>query len=131
LGLATLGIISVSPQIVEPIIAASIAVIALENIFFPGYKPYRVVIVFIFGLIHGLGFAGALSGFNLEPTSLLIGLFGFNVGVEFGQLAILITSICLTIFIKDPLHYRKWIVLPGSTLIALIGLYWTIERIFL
>ena len=131
LGLATLGIISVSPQIVEPIIAASIAVIALENIFFPGYKPYRVVIVFIFGLIHGLGFAGALSGFNLEPTSLLIGLFGFNVGVEFGQFAILITSICLTIFIKDPLHYRKWIVLPGSTLIALIGLYWTIERIFL
>ena len=131
LGLATLGIITVSPEIVEPIIAASIAVIALENIFFPGYKPYRLVIVFVFGLIHGLGFAGALSGFNLEPTSLLIGLFGFNVGVEFGQFAILITSICLTIFIKDPLHYRKWIVLPGSTLIALIGLYWTIVRIFL
>ncbi|MBT5915611.1 MAG: HupE/UreJ family protein, partial [Opitutae bacterium] len=130
LGLATLGIISVSPQIVEPIIAASIAVIALENIFFPGYKPYRLVIVFIFGLIHGLGFAGALSGFNLEPTSLLIGLFGFNLGVEFGQLALLIAAYCLTAQIKNQSNYRQWIVIPGSLTIALFGLYWTIERIF-
>ena len=130
LGLATLGIISVSPQIVEPIIAASIAVIALENIFFPGYKPYRLVIVFIFGLIHGLGFAGALSGFNLEPTSLLIGLFGFNLGVEFGQLALLIAAYLLTAQIKNQSNYRQWIVIPGSITIALFGIYWTIERIF-
>ena len=130
LGLATLGIISVSPQIVEPIIAASIAVIALENIFFPGYKPYRLVIVFIFGLIHGLGFAGALSGFNLEPTSLLIGLFGFNLGVEFGQLALLIAAYWLTAQIKNQSIYRQWIVIPGSLTIALFGIYWTIERIF-
>ena len=130
LGLATLGIITVSPEIVEPIIAASIAVIALENIFFPGYKPYRVVIVFIFGLIHGLGFAGALSGFNLEPTSLLIGLFGFNLGVEFGQLALLIAAYLLTAQIKNQSNYRQWIVIPGSLTIALFGIYWTIERIF-
>ena len=108
LGLATLGIISVSPQIVEPIIAASIAVIALENIFFPDTKPYRLVIVFIFGLIHGLGFAGALSGFNLEPTSLLLGLFGFNLGVEFGQLALLIAAYLLTAQIKNQSNYRQW-----------------------
>lgn len=130
LGLATLGIISVSPQIVEPIIAASIAVIALENIFFPGYKPYRLVIVFIFGLIHGLGFAGALSGFNLEPTSLLIGLFGFNLGVEFSQLALLIAAYLFTTQIKNQSNYRQWIVIPGSFTIALFGIYWTIERIF-
>jgi hypothetical protein len=130
LGLATLGIISVSPQIVEPIIAASIAVIALENIFFPGYKPYRLVIVFIFGLIHGLGFAGALSGFNLEPTTLLIGLFGFNLGVEFGQLALLIAAYLFTAQIKNQSNYRQWIVIPGSLTIALFGIYWTIERIF-
>jgi len=130
LGLATLGIISVSPQIVEPIIAASIAVIALENIFFPGYKPYRLVIVFIFGLIHGLGFAGALSGFNLEPTSLLLGLFGFNLGVEFGQLALLIAAYLLTAQIKNQSNYRQWVVIPGSLTIALLGVYWTIERIF-
>lgn len=130
LGLATLGIISVSPQIVEPIIAASIAVIALENIFFPGYKHYRLVIVFIFGLIHGFGFAGALSGFNLEPTSLLIGLFGFNLGVEFGQLSLLFAAYLLTAQIKNKENYRQWIVIPGSFTIALFGLYWTIERIF-
>jgi len=130
LGLATLGIISVSPQIVEPINCRSIAVIALENIFFPGYKPYRLVIVFIFGLIHGLGFAGALSGFNLEPTSLLLGLFGFNLGVEFGQLALLIAAYLLTAQIKNQSNYRQWIVIPGSITIALFGIYWTIERIF-
>ncbi len=130
LGLATIGLISVSPQIVEPIIAASIAVVALENIFFPGYKPYRLAVVFIFGLIHGLGFAGALSGLNLEATSLLLGLFGFNVGVEFGQVVILITAYVLTMKIMDPADYRKWIVIPGSSIIALLGLYWTVERIF-
>jgi len=130
LGLATMGFISISPEIVEPIIAASIAVIAIENIMFPGYKPYRLVIVFIFGLIHGLGFAGALSGFDLEPTSLLIGLFGFNLGVEFGQLALLIAAFLLTVRIKDERNYREWIVVPGSFTIALFGIYWTVERIF-
>ena len=130
LALATLGFISVSPNIVEPIIAASIAIIAIENILFPGYKPYRLAIVFIFGLIHGLGFAGALSGFDLEPTSLLIGLFGFNLGGEFGQLALLIAAFLLTARIKNKDDYRQWIVIPGSITIALFGIYWTIERIF-
>ena len=130
LALATLGVISVSSKIVEPIIAASIAIIAIENIVFPGYKPYRLVVVFIFGLIHGLGFAGALSGFDLEPSSLLIGLFGFNLGVEFGQLSLLFAAYMFTAQIKNKENYRQWIVLPGSIIIALFGVYWTIERIF-
>ena len=130
LALATLGIISVSSKIVEPIIAASIAIIAIENIIFPGYKPYRLVVVFIFGLIHGLGFAGALSGFDLEPSSLLVGLFGFNLGVEFGQLSLLFAAYMFTAQIKNKENYRQWIVLPGSIIIALFGVYWTIERIF-
>ena len=130
LALATLGVISVSSKIVEPIIAASIAIIAIENIVFPGYKPYRLIVVFIFGLIHGLGFAGALSGFDLEPSSLLIGLFGFNLGVEFGQLSLLFAAYMFTAQIKNKENYRQWIVLPGSIIIALFGVYWTIERIF-
>ena len=130
LALATLGIISVSSKIVEPIIAASIAIIAIENIVFPGYKPYRLIVVFIFGLIHGLGFAGALSGFDLEPSSLLVGLFGFNLGVEFGQLSLLFAAYMFTAQIKNKENYRQWIVLPGSIIIALFGVYWTIERIF-
>jgi hypothetical protein len=87
-------------------------------------------IVFFFGLIHGLGFAGALSAFDLDPTSLVIGLLGFNVGVEFGQLAVIAIVFFLTFWLKDEAKYRKLAVVPCSTLIALMGIYWTIERIF-
>ena len=130
LGLATLGFVTLESSIVEPLIAASIAVVALENIFFPGYKPRRLVIVFAFGLIHGLGFAGALSEFELHPTSLVAGLFGFNLGVEAGQLAVLSLAFTLTVFIKKQEDYRKYIVIPGSTVIACMGVYWTLTRIF-
>lgn len=130
LGLATLELISAPSHVVEPIIAASIAVVALENIFFPNYRHSRLFIVFFFGLIHGLGFAGALSAFDLDPTSLVIGLLGFNVGVEFGQLAVIAIVFALTFWLKDERKYRKLAVVPCSTLIALMGIYWTIERIF-
>lgn len=130
LGLATLELISAPSHVVEPIIAASIAVVALENIFFPNYRHFRLFIVFFFGLIHGLGFAGALSAFDLDPTSLVIGLLGFNVGVEFGQLAVIAIVFALTFWLKDERKYRKLAVVPCSTLIALMGIYWTIERIF-
>ena len=130
LGLATLELISAPSHVVEPIIAASIAVVALENIFFPNYRHSRLFIVFFFGLIHGLGFAGALSAFDLDPTSLVIGLLGFNVGVEFGQLAVIAIVFALTFWLKDETKYRKLAVVPCSTLIALMGIYWTIERIF-
>ena len=130
LGLATLELISAPSHVVEPIIAASIAVVAIENIFFPNYRHSRLFIVFFFGLIHGLGFAGALSAFDLNPTSLVIGLLGFNVGVEFGQLAVIAIVFFLTFWLKDKAKYRKIAVVPCSTLIALMGIYWTIERIF-
>ena len=130
LGLATLELISAPAHVVEPIIAASIAVVALENIFFPNYRHSRLFIVFFFGLIHGLGFAGALSAFDLDPTSLVIGLLGFNVGVEFGQLAVITIVFFLTFWLKDETKYRKIAVVPCSILIALMGIYWTIERIF-
>ncbi len=130
LGLATLELISAPSHVVEPIIAASIAVIALENIFFPNYRHSRLFIVFFFGLIHGLGFAGALSAFDLDPTSLVIGLLGFNIGVEFGQLAVIAITFVFTFWLKDETTYRKIAVVPCSILIALMGIYWTIERIF-
>ncbi len=130
LALATLGLVSLPSDVVEPIIAASIAFVALENIFVAKYRPYRLAVVFVFGLIHGLGFAGALSEFNLDPGSLLAGLLGFNLGVEFGQLAVIGLALIITLGIKEPATYRKTIVIPGSVLIALIGAYWTIERIF-
>ena len=130
LGLATLELISAPSHVVEPIIAASIAVVALENIFYPNYRHSRLFIVFFFGLIHGLGFAGALSAFDLDPASLVIGLLGFNIGVEFGQLAVIAIVFLLTFWLKDDTQYRKLAVIPCSILIALMGIYWTIERVF-
>ena len=130
LGLATLDLVAAPSHVVEPIIAASIAVVAIENIFFPGYRHVRLLVVFFFGLIHGLGFAGALSAFDLDPTSLVIGLLGFNVGVEFGQLAVIALVFGATFWLTEDKAYRKWVVIPGSSLIALMGIYWTIERVF-
>ena len=130
LGLATLDLVAAPSHVVEPIIAASIAVVAIENIFFPGYRHVRLLVVFFFGLIHGLGFAGALSAFDLDPTSLVIGLLGFNVGVEFGQLAVIALVFGATFWLTKEKAYRKWVVVPGSALIALMGIYWTIERVF-
>ena len=131
LGLATLELVSAPSNVVEPIIAASIAVVAIENILFPGYRHARLFVVFFFGLIHGLGFAGALSAFNLDPASLVIGLLGFNLGVECGQLAVIALVFCATFWLKDEKAYRKYVVVPGSAIIALMGIYWTIERVFL
>jgi len=130
LGLATLGHVSVSAGIVEPIIAASIAIVALENIFRPKYSHWRLLVVFIFGLIHGLGFAGALSALDLAPGALVVGLLGFNVGVEVGQIAVISLALTMTFGIRDAEKYRKFIVIPGSIAIALMGIWWTIERVF-
>jgi hydrogenase/urease accessory protein HupE len=129
LGLATLGWVNVSPSIVEPIIAGSIAAVALENIFRPRYTPWRLVVVFGFGLIHGLGFAGALRELELPNASLIIGLLGFNVGVEGGQLAVISIALILTAWIRNPAIYRKFVVIPGSLAIAAMGLWWMAQRL--
>ncbi len=130
LALATLGWISIPASVVEPIIAGSIAFVALENIFRPKYTHWRLLVVFLFGLIHGLGFAGVLSELELPPTLLAIGLVGFNVGVEGGQLAVIAAALAFTFWIKDDAHYRKFVVIPVSILIALLGIWWMIDRIF-
>ena len=130
LGLATVGLISVPSTIVEPIIAASIAFVALENIFFPTYHPRRLIIVFVFGLIHGLGFAGALSDLNLDPSILIFSLIGFNLGVEGGQLAVILLSFIGVYRFKNEDSYRKGIVIPLSFIIAGLGIYWAIERVW-
>jgi hydrogenase/urease accessory protein HupE len=129
LALATLGMVKVSPSIVEPIIAASIAFVAIENIFRPRYSHWRLLVVFVFGLIHGLGFAGALSELDLPQNSLVACLVGFNLGVEGGQLAVIGAAFAVTFWLRDPASYRRWIVIPGSAAIAICGLWWTVTRI--
>jgi hypothetical protein len=131
LGLALYGVVSVPSHIVEPIIALSIMFVAIENIITEKLRPTRILLVFIFGLIHGLGFAGVLKDLGLPKGEFINALVSFNIGVELGQIAIILGAWLL--FGKWFSHkpwYRKFIVNPLSALIAVIALYWTIERIF-
>lgn len=131
LGLAMFKVITPSPAIVEPIIALSIMYVALENIFSPRLKRSRIGIVFLFGLVHGMGFANALAGLGLPQNSYITSLIMFNVGVELGQLAVILLAFFLfgKWFGNKP-YYRKMIVIPLSILITLMAGYWTVERLF-
>jgi hypothetical protein len=131
LAMATAGLVSVPPSIIEPLIALSIAFVALENIKGGNITYRRTAIVFAFGLLHGLGFASVLGDVGLEPSKFISSLIAFNIGVELGQLSvILIAFITLGLAFGKKPWYRKFIAIPSSILIAIVGLYWTVERIF-
>ena len=195
LALGALGWVSVPGSIVEPLIAASITYVAVENIFTSGLNRWRPVVIFCFGLLHGLGFASVLGEFGLPEDQFIPALIGFNVGVEIGQLtviaimflcvwqalrvargqtgahgvkllyvalAVLALALCVVpmpqmaaileapvwVFMiplalifsgcflsvqfrqtADP--YRRFVAVPASVGIALVGAYWFIERVFL
>ena len=193
LALAALGYVSVPASIVEPLIALSIVYVAVENLFTSGLNPWRPVIVFGFGLLHGLGFASVLAEFGLPESSFIPALIGFNVGVELGQLMVIaVAFICTWRAVENartgdaepwvaaaylvatvavmslvvpvtatmpemagdllPLiamvsillgfcaaacvlprfdGYREIVAMPASILIAVVALYWSIERVFL
>ena len=129
LALGVFGLVNIPTNIVEPIIALSIAFIAIENIYSNKLKKWRVFVVFCFGLLHGLGFAGVLLKLGLAPNQYVISLIAFNVGVEVAQITVLILALlCLYRFQKKP-WYRQRIIQPLSIFIALIACYWFIERI--
>ncbi|MEN0087326.1 MAG: HupE/UreJ family protein [Pseudomonadota bacterium] len=128
LALGATGVISITPWIVESIIALSIVYVAVENIFLRGFATHRVALVFAFGLLHGLGFAGVLGEFGLPEGSFVPALIGFNVGVELGQLSVIAACLALTFAIRDKPWYRSVVTIPVSLVIALIGAYWVLER---
>jgi hypothetical protein len=130
LALATYRIINVPSDIVEPLIALSIMYVALENVFTKKLHRSRLGIVFVFGLIHGLGFAGALGELGLPQNAYLTSLLMFNIGVELGQLTVILLAFFLVgkWFGKKP-YYHKYIVIPLSLIIAAIALFWVVERI--
>jgi hypothetical protein len=131
LGLSMYEVINPPAYIVEPIIAISIMYVAIENILSKELKKTRIGIVFVFGLIHGMGFASVLSDLGLPKESFLTSLLMFNVGVELGQISVIVLAyFLLGYFFGDKPYYRKFIVIPISALILLIATYWTIERIF-
>jgi hypothetical protein len=132
LGLSMYGLVSVSPSIVEPLIALSIAYIAIENLIVTTFRPWRVALVFGFGLLHGLGFAGALREVGLPRSEFVTALVGFNAGVELGQLAVIAGAfLAVGYWYGDRIWYRQRIVLPASACIACLGVFWTVQRLHL
>jgi len=132
LGLAMYGYIQPPSSIVEPMIALSIFYVAVENILTEKLRPARLLVVFLFGLLHGMGFAGVLTEFGLPQKEYITGLVCFNVGVELGQISVIIACWALlgAWFSHKP-WFKNRIIIPLSAIIALVALYWTIERTFL
>jgi hydrogenase/urease accessory protein HupE len=129
LGLSMYGLVSVSPRIVEPMIAISIAYVAIENIFQSELKSWRVALVFAFGLLHGMGFAGALKELGLPRSEFVTALLTFNLGVEVGQLTVIGAAFMLVGWhCSQRAWYRYRVVVPASAAIACTAVYWTIQR---
>ncbi len=146
LALGALGWVSVPGSIVEPLIAASIVYVAVENVFTSGLSRWRPLVIFGFGLLHGLGFASVLGDFGLPEDQFIPALIGFNVGVELGQLTVIaLAAIMLVIAVRlarrmylseteapvgsYPVMFRA-VSIPASLIIAAIGAYWSVERVF-
>lgn len=136
LALAANGVITLPTSVVEPLIAATIAFVAIENIFFDKAWRWRPALVFFFGLVHGLGFAGFIGALGLPGDQFWSALLGFNVGVELGQLAVAIVVGSLMWILRNrwqdfagTRQYRRYALLPGSLVIAFCGLWWATTRL--
>jgi hypothetical protein len=131
LGLSMYHVINPPANIVEPLIALSIMYVALENIFSPKLKATRIGVVFLFGLIHGMGFANALGQLGLPQNAYLSSLLMFNIGVELGQITVIAAAyFLLAKWFGNKPYYRKAIVIPLSVLITVVAAYWVVERLF-
>jgi hypothetical protein len=134
LGLTIYGFVSLPSAVVEPLIALSITYVAVENLFTSTLRPWRVGLVFAFGLLHGMGFAGVLKDLGLPRSEFLTALVTFNLGVEGGQLAVIAGALLAVGWWRRSeaasggQGYRRWVVIPASLLIAGVGAYWTIAR---
>ncbi len=130
LGLSINGVIELPARIVEPLIALSIAYVGVENIFARKLRKSRLLLVFVFGLLHGLGFAGVLSDFGMPKDAFASALISFNIGVELGQLVVVTLAwFGVAIWFKSSAQYRQVVVVPASFLIAMVGVYWIFDRL--
>jgi len=129
LALSMKGIIKLPSEVVEPLIALSIMFVAIENILLSQLKMWRIGIVFLFGLVHGMGFASALNEIGLPRNQFFTSVFSFNAGVEIGQISVIaMVFLLIVIPLGKMTWYKKGIVYPVSAAIALIAAYWTIQR---
>ncbi len=127
LSLAALGYVTLSPDVVEPAIAASILLVGIENFFRP--PPLRrVALTFVLGLIHGFGFAGLLAELGLPRGNLALALVCFNGGVEIGQAAVVVLLLPTLLYLRRWAAWDRYIMPGGSALVALAGAWWLWER---
>lgn len=129
LTLATLGWVTLPSRPIESVIAASVALAAANNLW-PVIGGRRWLVAFLFGLVHGFGFAGALAELGLPQGALALSLLGFNVGVELGQLAIVAVFLPLAFALRSTRAYRQGVFVGGSALIVVVALWWFAERAF-
>ncbi|MBL7817279.1 MAG: HupE/UreJ family protein [Saprospiraceae bacterium] len=123
------NIIVAPPALIEPIIALSIAFIAIENVLSMRLKSSRLAIVFLFGLVHGLGFASALNELGLPRDAFFSSLLSFNMGVELGQITVILGCwLAFGRWFSHEVWYKKRVVMPISMVIATVALVWTFER---
>jgi hypothetical protein len=131
--LAGTGAFVLSSTVVEPLIAFSIAYVAISSVFLQKYKFFRergnkILSIFFFGLFHGLGFAGLLTDLSVPPNRFISSLLFFNVGIEIGQLMVIAVALPL-LFLLRKIRWHDTALKSIAVLIALIALFWTAERI--
>ncbi|MFT6645627.1 MAG: hypothetical protein ACJAX5_003276 [Patiriisocius sp.] len=129
LGMSMVGIISLPMSIVEPLIALSIVYVAIDNLYATKLARWRLVIVCLFGLLHGLGFASVLANIGLPQDQFLLSLGLFNLGVELGQLAVIAGAFLMVGWFSRQTWYQSNIAQPATIAIAGTGAYWFLKRI--
>jgi hypothetical protein len=127
LALAATGTVSLPPSVIEPTIAATIIVAAIDNVW-PIFPRRRTVVTFVFGLIHGFGFATVLAELHLQPRQFAVALLQFNVGLELGQLLIVVVATSLLYGLRRRSSYPALFIRGGSVVSILVGAGWLIER---
>lgn len=130
LALTAMGVIGLPSSVVEPLIAASIVYVAVENLRGAPLGPTRLALVFGFGLLHGMGFAGVFGSLDLPPATWMTSVVSFNLGVEAGQLAVLAAAAAATRALPiGPEARARWVTRPASILIAATGAFWLVARL--
>lgn len=128
LALSMQGVVSLPERFVETLIALSISWVAIENIATSELKPWRIALVFCFGLLHGLGFAGVLSELGMPDGQFLAALLSFNLGVELGQVSVVLMAFAALGRFRNLEGYRRYVIFPCSAAIAATGLWWAVTR---
>jgi hypothetical protein len=127
LGLAATKVVSLSPAFIEPAIAVTIILAALNNVW-PVFPVRRMIVTFFFGLIHGFGFASVLAELNLPTSEFAWALLEFNLGLELGQLLIVVSVTAALFLLRRRPLYRSWVIRGGSFAAMAVGVLWLIER---